>query len=160
MAAPRMCRETDMHKSGLSRWVVRGVLVSAALGVVACGRLPQQAGNQSFHPGFAQSERPMYNGTIADIPTSIDPRTPEKSGTPNRSLRLDRGQQAMLAPQLRGEGVGGSGPAPLPSGTSYETLGTAGSAIAPSNQLPAAMSLPMNDTGPVGGRAGAYLKVY
>lgn len=150
-----------MHKSGLSRWVLRGVLVSAALGAVACSKLPQQAGNKSFHPGFARtSERPMYNGTIADIPTSIDPRTPQAEGTPNRSLMMDRGQEAMLAPRLRGEGVGGSGPAPLPSGTSYETLGTAGSVIAPSNQLPAAMALPMSDTGPVGGRAGAYLKVY
>ena len=150
-----------MHKSGLSRWVMRGVLVSAAVGAMACSKLPQQAGNKSLHPGFARGpDMPLYNGTIADIPTSIDPRTPQTEGTPNRSLRMDRGQEAMLAPRLRGEGVGGSGPAPLPSATSYETLGAGGSVIAPSNQLPAAMSLPTGETGPVGGRAGAYLKVY
>jgi hypothetical protein len=151
-----------MHKSGLSRWVLRGVLVSAAVGAMACSRLPQQAGNASFRPGFARGpEMPLYNGTIADIPSSIDPRTPQTEGTPNRSLMMDRGQMAMLSPQLRGEGIGGSGmPAPLPSETAFTTVGTMGAVIAPSNQLPAAMTLPMSDNGPVGGRAGAFLKVY
>lgn len=150
-----------MHKSGLSRWVVRGVLVSAACAASACGWLPQQPGNDSFQPGFARApDVHLSNGTIEQNPTSIDPRTPALEGTANRSLMMDRGQEAMLTPIMREEGVGGSGPAPLPGQPSYEALGAAGSVIAPSNQLPASMRTPMNGGEPVGERAGGFLRKY
>jgi hypothetical protein len=49
-----------------------------------------------------------YNGTIRDIGSSIDPRTPENEGTPDRSLSEDlawtRLRQSM-------QGVGGGGAA-------------------------------------------------
>ena len=148
-----------MHNSGLRRWVGRGVLVAAAWALSACGVLPQQAGNDTFQPGFTRGpDMPLYNGTIEQNPTSIDPRTPAKAGTEGRSLAMDRGQQALLNQELGGEGVGGSGMVFVPARPSYESLGAAGSVISPSNQLPAAQSLPVVDPGPVGGRSGALLR--
>lgn len=85
-----------------------GALVSASWLVTACGVLPQQAGNESYEPGFVRRgpAQAGYNGTIQDIPTSIDPRTPRTQGTPGRSLALDAGERALREQQ---QGLGGSG---------------------------------------------------
>ena len=74
-------RETDMHDSGFKRWMVLGALASASWLVSACGALPQQGNTYAVAPGFVRpAEQAGYNGTIRDIPTSIDPRTPEADG--------------------------------------------------------------------------------
>ncbi|HYO58603.1 hypothetical protein [Archangium sp.] len=147
-----------MHDSGFKRWVVLGVLASASWWVAACGALPQQPGNDSFHPGFVRNPAQAgYNGTIQDIPTSIDPRTPEKDGTPGRSLLMDSGERALL----EARGLGGSGSAPPASGPEggplYDGLGVEGGIIAPSNELPAAQSVgndrPTNPNAPGGAPA-------
>ncbi|WNG30633.1 hypothetical protein F0U62_46425 [Cystobacter fuscus] len=134
------------------KWMVWGVLASAAAGVVGCAKLPQQAGNDTYQPGFTRDPKvSLYNGTIQQIPTSIDPRTPDKQGTPNRSLLMDPGERALLGQrQSKNEelGMGGSGPAPLPGTTPYLNLGATGSVIAPSNQMPAAQSLPSGSDQP------------
>ncbi|QRK10922.1 hypothetical protein JQX13_13115 [Archangium violaceum] len=97
-----------MHDSGSRRWRVAGVLVSASWLVTACGVLPQNPGNESYSPGSPRGpEQAGYNGTIQDIPTSIDPRTPEAAGTPGRSLAMDPGERALL--ESRGTGGGGQG---------------------------------------------------
>jgi hypothetical protein len=148
-----------MHDSGFKRWVVLGALASASWLVSACGVLPQQPGNETFSPGFVRDPAQAgYNGTIRDIPTSIDPRTPEKDGTPGRSLMMDPGEQALMGPQ---GGLGGSGstpPAPGPEGGPlYDQLGAEGSIIAPSNEVPAALSVgndrPTNPNAPGGAPA-------
>ncbi|HEX8822966.1 MAG TPA: hypothetical protein VF794_23765, partial [Archangium sp.] len=108
-----------MH-NGFKRWMVWGALASASWWVAACGALPQQAGNESYKPGAVEKKSGAeagYNGTIKDIPTSIDPRTPKTNGTPGRSLAMDPGEQALL----ESRGLGGSGssstpPAPAPEG--------------------------------------------
>jgi hypothetical protein len=151
-----------MHDRRLKRWVVLGVLASASGWMAACGKLPQQPGNESYNPGFERSPeqtRALYNGTIQDIPTSIDPRTPDKAGTPGRSLAMDPGEQALI--EMRGGAVGGSGtvpPAPGPEGgVQYEELGSMGSVIAPSREFPAAQGMendrPTNPNTPGGAPA-------
>lgn len=99
-----------MHDSGWRRWRMWGALVPASWLVTACGVLPQNAGNESYHPGFVR-EGPAqagYNGTIQQLPTSIDPRTPEKAGTSGRSLPMDLGERALREQQGKG-GSGGLG---------------------------------------------------
>jgi hypothetical protein len=151
-----------MHDRRFKRWVVVGVLASASWLGAACGKLPQNAGNESYNVGFERSPeqtQALYNGTIKDIPTSIDPRTPDKAGTPGRSVAMDPGEQALL--EMRGEAVGGSGstpPAPGPEGgVQYEGLGSMGSAIAPSREFPAALGMdndrPTNPNAPGGAPA-------
>ncbi|OJT19660.1 hypothetical protein BO221_35455 [Archangium sp. Cb G35] len=136
-----------MHDSGFKRWMVLGVLASASWLVSACGSLPQQ-GTYEVAPGFARSPAQSgYNGTIQDIPTSIDPRTPEAQGTQGRSLLLDPGERALL--ETQGGAVGGSGSTPPAQGPEggplYEELGTEGSVIAPSRELPASQGNVGND---------------
>jgi len=149
-----------MHDSGFKRWVVLGALASASWLVTACGALPKQGDTYEVAPGFARSPAQTgYNGTIRDIPTSIDPRTPEAQGTPGRSLLLDPGERALL--EAQGSAMGGSGstpPAPGPEGGPlYEELGAQGSSIAPSNEVPAAQSVgndrPTNPNTPGGAPA-------
>lgn len=150
-----------MRDSGFKRWVVLGVLASASWLGAACGNLPQNAGNESYNPGFErgpEQTRALYNGTIKDLPTSIDPRTPDKAGTTGRSLAMDPGEQALN--DMRG-GMGGSGstpPAPGPEGGAhYEGLGSMGSVIAPSREFPAALGMendrPTNPNTPGGAPA-------
>lgn len=112
-----------MH-DGFKRWIRLGALAAASGWMVACGALPQQAGNESYNPGFVRSpEQAGYNGTIQDIPTSIDPRTPEAQGTPGRSLLLDPGERALLEALGEGSrddgsiygGSGSEGAAPIPT---------------------------------------------
>jgi hypothetical protein len=124
-----------MRDSGFKRWVVLGVLVSASGWVAACGLLPQQPGNESYAPGFDRSpELSGYNGTIQDLPTSIDPRTPETSGTPGRSLAMDPGERALL----ESRGMGGSGSTPpaqgSEGGSQYEGQGAGGRNEGPAKQ--------------------------
>lgn len=126
-----------MHDRGFKRWVVLGALASASWLASACGVLPQQAGNDSFSPGFVRDPSPTkggFNGTIKENPTSIDPRTPQAQGTQNRSLPYDPGQLAVLKQQ--GEaGVGGSG-SPV-QGQSPEMK-----MLEPANDKPASLSVP------------------
>jgi hypothetical protein len=80
-------------------WVL-GVLASASLSS-ACGVLPRQGGEfeqvYEVPPGTPRGAEVLQpNRTIKDIPTSIDPRTPESMGTPGRSRPLDRGEEALL----------------------------------------------------------------
>jgi hypothetical protein len=49
-----------------------------------------------------------YNGTIHDVGSSIDPRTPDKQGVQNRSLPVDLAWQRMGQRQNQ-QGLGGSG---------------------------------------------------
>lgn len=140
-------RDTGSSKG--FKWMVWGVVTSAAMGMVGCGWLPQQPGNDSYHPGFARGpDMPLYsNGTIEDHPTSIDPRTPDKQGAQERSLMMDPGERVLM--EQRGVyeqmGTGGSGPAPAPGSSPYLGLGAAGSVIVPSNQAPTSQSLPANN---------------
>lgn len=130
------------------KWMVCGV-VAAAAGLMGCNWLPQQAGNDSYHPGFARGpDMPIYtNGTIADHPTSIDPRTPDKQGAQARSLMMDPGELALLKQRGGSEemGTGGSGPAPAPGSSPYLGLGAAGSVLVPTNQSPTSQSLPASN---------------
>jgi hypothetical protein len=85
-----------------------GGAASAALLSVGCGRLGHISGNPAenqppltFFGALEHGERRGdlsqyhvrsdrgYNGTIADLGSSIDPRTPERAGTPGRSLMTD-----------------------------------------------------------------------
>jgi hypothetical protein len=101
--APGGPLERDMHDSGFrSRrgWMMWGVLAVASLGS-ACGVLPRQGSEfeqvYEVAPGTPRSAEVFQpNRTIQHLPTSIDPRTPEAMGTPGRSLRMDRGEQALL----------------------------------------------------------------
>ncbi|HYO71861.1 MAG TPA: hypothetical protein VEU33_37865 [Archangium sp.] len=149
-----------MHDSGLKRWVMWGALVSASWLVSACQSAQQPGNTYEVAPGFTRSpEQTGYNGTIRDIPTSIDPRTPEAQGNMGRSLLLDPGERALLESQ--GGAMGGSGstpPAPGPEGGPInDTLGAQGNAITPSNEVPAAQSVgndrPTNPNSPGGAPA-------
>ncbi|MFY0571603.1 hypothetical protein ACN28E_48340 [Archangium lansingense] len=117
-----------MHDSGFKRWMVLGALASASWLVSACGALPQQGNTYAVAPGFVRpAEQAGYNGTIRDIPTSIDPRTPEADGVQGRSLRMDAGERALLGAE---QGLGGSGSTPPAQGPEggplYEETGAEG----------------------------------
>jgi len=148
-----------MHDSGFKRWMVWGALASASWLVSACGVLPKQGDTFEVAPGFTRSPAQTgYNGTIKDIPTSIDPRTAEAKGTPGRSLLLDPGERARLEAQGAMGGSGSAPPAPGPEGgPQYEELGAEGSVIAPSRELPASQSVgndrPTNPNTPGGAPA-------
>jgi hypothetical protein len=134
-----------MHDSGFRRWGVLGALASASWLVMACGALPQQPGNDSYAPGLVRGPAQAgYNGTIRDIPTSIDPRTPQTDGVSGRTLPMDLGERALRQQQ----GVGGSGPAPVPGSPMYMNLGALGGALRPSRELPAAQVPPMKSSEP------------
>jgi hypothetical protein len=108
-----------MKFSGLRRWMGLGALAGAALVAAACGEIPRMGGDDPHEPreNFFGAPREAkekiverqlatdrgYNGTIRDVGSSIDPRTPEKAGVQGRSLPAD------LAWQRAGQG--GSGPA-------------------------------------------------
>ncbi len=143
-----------MHESGFRRWVVWGALVSASWLMPACGLLPQQPGNESYSPGFARNPAQAgYNGTIKDLGSSIDPRTPQTEGTPGRSLLMDAGERALFEQQ---QGRGGSGPASTSSpesGPLYPELGAEGGLGDPTRKRPAAQSIP-GQTEPSGALPG------
>ena len=112
-----------------------GGAAAAALLSVGCGELSRASGNAAesqppltFFGALAQSERNGdlsqyhvrsdrgYNGTIADLGSSIDPRTPEAEGTPGRT-RLTDITGYMGRPDIlqnypyppTSQGIGGSG---------------------------------------------------
>lgn len=89
-------------------WVL-GALASASL-LSACGILPEeQQGEYVIPPGTPRGVEELgYNETIEDLPTSIDPRTPEAMGTPGRSLREDLGERA-LREEREAAAIGGAG---------------------------------------------------
>lgn len=97
-----------------------GVLAAALLGS-ACGEITRQGGADQDDPPrnffgamrvpdeqIRASQRSVnrgYNGTIDDVGSSIDPRTPETQGTPGRSLPEDL---AWKRAGQRGQGGAGS----------------------------------------------------
>lgn len=113
-----------MKFSGLRRWVGLAALASGALVGAACGVSPRMGGETTREPPRtffgANRESPEqtgerqlatdrgYNGTIQDIGSSIDPRTPDKQGVQNRSLPADLAWQRMGQGQSQ-QGLGGSG---------------------------------------------------
>lgn len=113
-----------MTFSGLRRWVGLGALASATLLGAACGPILDSGGErmnkppQNFFGQFRASPDEIratqnstnrgYNGTIKDLGSSIDPRTPEKDGTPGRSLPEDLAWRRMG--QGGDQAMGGSGP--------------------------------------------------
>jgi hypothetical protein len=120
----------DMNRKGIRRWVGMGGAVTALLLSVGCGRLPESGGAQPDAPrlSFFKSELHSvptsvyhdyqlsrdrgFNGTIADIGSSIDPRTPQKEGSPERTRLVDvTGRPAPSTPLsgAMGPGTGGSG---------------------------------------------------
>jgi hypothetical protein len=104
-----------------------GGLASAVLLSTACGRLPMTGGQRPEDPPkdffggpvgppsiekdrqYWYPEDRGYNGTIAQLGSSIDPRTPEAEGTPGRSRQEDvtgwMGPERVMTPQ----GIGGGG---------------------------------------------------
>ncbi len=102
-----------MHDSGFrSRrgWVL-GALASATL-LSACGFVPKaQEGEYAIPPGMPRTLQELgYHETIQELPTSIDPRTPETMGTPGRSLREDLGERALREQtQMEEQAIGGAG---------------------------------------------------
>jgi hypothetical protein len=111
-----------------------GGVASAVLLSVGCGRLVQTGGRdpmESPQSVFGALKREArggdldryhypsnrgYNGTIADLGSSIDPRTPETEGTPGRSRMLDitgyMGNPALVAATREArmsQAIGGSG---------------------------------------------------
>jgi hypothetical protein len=96
-----------MRHSGFRRWIWLGGVASAVVLSVGCGRIPPAGGRSSNEPPltvFGSIKREAregdvdrfhvradrgYNGTIAQLGSSIDPRTPEKAGTPGRSRMVD-----------------------------------------------------------------------
>ncbi|MBN1204951.1 MAG: hypothetical protein JXB05_08500 [Myxococcaceae bacterium] len=124
-------------------WGVLGGLAAAALLSVGCGWLPETGGRRQGDPpkdffggpvGHATPENVApyqlradrgFNGTISELGSSIDPRTPETQGTLGRSLQQDiTGYMGREATELSGEraptslGIGGSGQMGQGSGTS------------------------------------------
>jgi hypothetical protein len=113
-----------MRQSGFRAWKVFGGLAAALLSV-GCGRLPDTGGPQpdsppeDFFGGRVDRLSPDvyarahvstdrgYNGTIQQLGSSIDPRTPQRLGQQGNSLQVDvTGRPAPRAPEL---GIGGSG---------------------------------------------------
>jgi len=113
-----------------------GAAASAALLSVGCGKLERASGNVAenappltFFGALSHGEREGdlskyqvsrdrgYNGTIVDVGSSIDPRTPETEGTPGRSRLTDvtgyMGRQDIVQGYMdppTSLGIGGSGP--------------------------------------------------
>lgn len=116
-----------MRQSGFRAWKALGGLVAVALLGVGCGELPMTGGRRpndppqsviatevhhvpsDFYQRFQYSPDRGYNGTIADIGSSIDPRTPEKQGVPNRSRQVDVTGRPAPSTSESELGIGGSG---------------------------------------------------
>ncbi|SEL25043.1 hypothetical protein SAMN05444354_10520 [Stigmatella aurantiaca] len=127
-----------MNRKSIRGWVGLGGLVTATLLSVGCGRLPESGGAQPDAPRmsffktqlhgvspetYSDYQLPRdrgFNGTIADVGSSIDPRTPEKEGMPERTRQVDvTGRPAPATPLSAAmEGTGGSGSAGSGEGSS------------------------------------------
>jgi hypothetical protein len=119
-----------------------GGAASAVLLSVGCGRLEPTGGRSQNEPPrtfFGNIDRDApggdmaqfqgardrgYNGTIQDIGSSIDPRTPELEGTPGRTLMTDitgyMGRPDIVQGYLEPPtslGIGGSGAVDPASGS-------------------------------------------
>lgn len=104
-----------MRQSGFRAWKVFGGLAVVLLGV-GCRYLPEtgggdpQSGPRTFIGTFKEphhvSANRGYNGTIQQIGSSIDPRTPETEGMRNNSRLVDVTGRPAPSTQL---GTGGSG---------------------------------------------------
>lgn len=120
-----------MHDKGFRRWVTLGVVASASWLVTACGALPRSGGDYEVQPGFVRNPASEgYNGTIQQLHSSIDPRTPQTDGTPGRSLPVDLGEKSLFQQQGRGG-----------SGSMYRE-GSAEYGLTSPHQRPAALSVP------------------
>lgn len=114
-----------MRQNGFRAWRVFGALAAAALLSAGCGYLPETGGHRTNDPpldffggrvdGLTQADYERlqyssdrgYNGTIQQLGSSIDPRTPEAAGTLGNSLMVDvTGRPAPAESEL---GIGGSG---------------------------------------------------
>lgn len=104
-----------MRQSGFRAWKVFGGLALGLL-AVGCKYLPEtgghnpQAGPRSFigtfkEPHHVSADR-GFNGTIQEIGSSIDPRTPERDGMRNNSRVEDVTGRPAPSTEL---GIGGSG---------------------------------------------------
>jgi hypothetical protein len=119
-----------MRQSGFRAWKVLSGLAAVALLGVGCGRLPESGAVEQ--PGspknfFATKPRGVpqgqfhvspdrgYNGTIQQLGSSIDPRTPETMGMQGNSRLVDVTGRPAPSTQL---GTGGSGRAGEPEGSS------------------------------------------
>jgi hypothetical protein len=127
-----------MNCKSIRGWMGLGGLVTATVLSVGCGRLPESGGAQpdapklSFFKGELHSVPPSvysdyqlsrdrgFNGTIADVGSSIDPRTPQAEGMPERTRLVDvTGRPAPSTPlSATLEGTGGSGNAGHAEGSS------------------------------------------
>ncbi|MCK8498770.1 hypothetical protein [Myxococcus fulvus] len=109
-----------MRELNLRRWTQVAALTMGALWTVGCGALPETGGKQPGEPrGGAFAQRGVqpsalldmegnvhpeksppwlmtadrgHNGTIKEIGSSIDPRTPKLDGQQNKSLWDDSGK--------------------------------------------------------------------
>jgi hypothetical protein len=127
--------ELGMRQSGFRAWVVLGGLAAALLGV-GCGRLPDTGGTRPDDPhrNFFETEGPHhhedywsqfhysanrgYNGTIQDVGSSIDPRTPQATGRLNNSRQVDVTGRPAPSTSETEIGIGGSGNLGEPKGPS------------------------------------------
>lgn len=113
-----------MRQSGFRAWKVVGGLAVALLGV-GCRYLPETGGHdpqgapRTFIGTWKEHRHVSpdrgYNGTIQDLGSSIDPRTPEKEGMRGNSRRVDVTGRPAPSTQL---GTGGSGRAGEPDSSS------------------------------------------
>jgi hypothetical protein len=109
-----------MRQSGFRAWTVFGGLAVALLGM-GCRYLPEsgghdpQAGPRTFIGSFKEPHHVSadrgYNGTIQELGSSIDPRTPETEGMRGNSRQVDVTGRPAPSTQL---GIGGSGRAGEP----------------------------------------------
>jgi hypothetical protein len=119
-----------MRQSGFRAWKVLSGLAAVALLGVGCGRLPETGAYEQ--PGspktfFATKPRDVqqgqvhvsphrgYNGTIQQIGSSIDPRTPERDGMRDNSRMVDVTGRPAPSTEL---GIGGSGRVGEPNSSS------------------------------------------
>ncbi|WP_224244666.1 hypothetical protein [Hyalangium gracile] len=123
-----------MRQSGFRAWKALGGLAAVALLGVGCGYLPVTGGRQAgdpplgfwgnhrhdvppdFYARFHSDPNRGYNGTIQDVGSSIDPRTPETAGASGQSRQVDVTGRAP--PESPMQGIGGSGRAGDPGSSS------------------------------------------
>ncbi|GHG95159.1 hypothetical protein [Comamonas sp. JC664] len=124
-----------MRERNIRRWAV--AVAAGTLVAVGCGPLPETGGSQpdetrgSFVgqrgdqaeamknieggntnaalPPWTMPSNRGYNGTIGQIGSSIDPRTPQNDGAQNRSIQDDAGK--MMQDRYSVEGGAGYAPA-------------------------------------------------
>ncbi|NVJ27545.1 MULTISPECIES: hypothetical protein [Myxococcus] len=144
-----------MRERNFRRWVQVAAVTVGVLGAVGCGALPETGGKQpdeSRGGPFAQrgiqpealldmqgnvhpEKSPPWlmvadrghNGTIKDIGSSIDPRTPKLEGKQNNSLWDDKGKMMQDRYGIEGgatyapasQGLGGEDGAVVGSTTDY-----------------------------------------